>query len=134
MVPANPLDLTGSATDEHYSLATDKMVKIFNRAKTHIPIVTCIVGEAGYEKRVRSLLKGLKIPCYPTPEKAARGLRALRLRAKYLEMPKPPLVKLNDRNKVRWLDEHAKAGDFNRALFVHANVRIWHFLSQFSNG
>jgi len=132
VTPANPLDLTGSATDEHYSFAldliskhsgassilsivffigpamTDELVKIFERARSQIPIVTCIVGEAGYERKVRALLKNLKIPCYSTPEAAAMGLMALRLRAECLKISRPLPLKSGGENRVKWLNEHKK--------------------------
>lgn len=92
----------------HSSSHNGYVIKIIDQARIRIPIVSCIVGESGYERKARDSLKSLRVPCYPTPEKAAKGLKALRLRAEYLEIPKLPTLRLSDQNKVKWLDRHLK--------------------------
>ncbi|MDI6800523.1 MAG: acetate--CoA ligase family protein [Thermodesulfovibrionales bacterium] len=96
----NPVDLTAQVRDEDYITAlnelrdnydgfiiialpnvygiTERLPDMIKAAKSDInkPIVCHIPGN-GFAKRLTSLLEKMKIPVYPSPERAVRGLKAL---------------------------------------------------------
>jgi acetyltransferase len=125
---SNPLDLTGSAGDEEFISAlkilsraadidglllitfhhppkvTDKVVNVVGHLPKDIPTVVCDVGEAEYAKRIRESYDRLGVPSYPTPERAANALYALRLRARCLTVEKPPAVP-PEKDEISWLND-----------------------------
>jgi len=96
----NPLDLTAQVRDEDYILALDELRDVYDgflvialpnvpgiterlaelvrvvRTKMNKPIVFCIPPD-GVARRLISHLERIRIPVYPSPERAVRGLRAL---------------------------------------------------------
>ncbi len=96
----NPLDLTAQVKDEDYALAlnelkddydgfllialpnvygiSERLGKLMNEAVKDIkkPVVF-YVAEGGISKKLIALLEKSKIPVYPSPERAVRGLKAL---------------------------------------------------------
>lgn len=96
----NPVDLTAQVKDEDYALAinelkddydgflfialpnvlgiTEKLGRVMEDAVRDInkPVVF-YVSEGGISKKIISLLEKAKIPVYPSPERAVRGLKAL---------------------------------------------------------
>jgi acyl-CoA synthetase (NDP forming) len=96
----NPVDLTAQVRDEDYALAlrelkedydgfvvialpnvlgiTGKFAEVLTNAKTEIrkPLVSHIAS-SGITPRLRTRLEKARIPVYPSPERAVRGLRAL---------------------------------------------------------
>lgn len=123
---SNPLDLTGSAGDEDFITAlnilsrsadvdglllitfhhppkvTNKVFRVVGHLPKGIPTVVCDVGEAEYAKRIRASYDRLGVPSYPTPERAANALYALRLRADCMSMRKPPMTSPK-KDEVSWL-------------------------------
>lgn len=99
----NPVDLTGSASSEMFELATKILLeapevhsliviglhhvpgldenyvdKISNTASQYQkPVVACDIGETEMAMYVRSRFEKMGIPCYSSPEDAARSLVAL---------------------------------------------------------
>ncbi len=102
---ANPIDVTGSATDESFVYALEaalddkntdtimiiglhhvpgvtdelpkKLIDAIRRKNTNKPVVFCDVGGAEYAIKFRRLFEKAGIPAYPTPERAALVLRNL---------------------------------------------------------
>jgi acyl-CoA synthetase (NDP forming) len=96
----NPLDLTAQVKDEDYITAlnelkddydgfliialpnvlgiTERLPSLINefKEKSKKPVIAHI-AESGISKKLTSLLEGSKIPVYPSPERAVRGLKAL---------------------------------------------------------
>jgi len=107
----NPVDLTGSATSEMFELCTrvfiedpqvqgivviglhhapglkeDFVDRIANVAKSRAkPVVACDIGGTEMALYVRSRFEKLGIPCYETPEDAARAISALVKYGMYLK-------------------------------------------------
>jgi acyl-CoA synthetase (NDP forming) len=107
----NPVDLTGSATSEMFELCAKALLeassvhgvvvmglhhvpalkedfvdRIANVAKGHLkPVVACDIGETEMALFIRSRFEKLGIPCYETPEDAARAMSALVKYGKYLK-------------------------------------------------
>lgn len=105
VVISNPLDLTGSATNEamieayralafsdkfdmHIVIPTHQPPTIDERVIQGIadvakeagkPVVGCEMGESEWSKLFRRLMDGAGIPSYPTPERAVRALYGLTL-------------------------------------------------------
>ena len=107
----NPIDLTGSATSEMFELCTkilveepsvhgmvviglhcvpglnddyvDLIANIANERKK--PVVACDIGGTEMALYVRSRFEKLGVPCYETPEAAARAMSALVRYGKYLK-------------------------------------------------
>jgi len=99
----NPVDLTGSVTDEMFEVSVDLMFQDKNidgiiflglhhvpglkekyipgiakiAAKYTKPIVMCDIGETEMALYTRSRFDRLCIPAYPSPEDAARAMKAL---------------------------------------------------------
>jgi acyl-CoA synthetase (NDP forming) len=96
----NPIDLTGQARDEDYASAldevsddydgfliialpnvlgiTEKLAEVLKESKERInkPVVSYIAS-GGISVRLARLLQRARIPVYPSPERAVRGLKAL---------------------------------------------------------
>lgn len=96
----NPIDLTAQVKDEDYITAlnelrddydgfvivalpnvmgiTERLADMIKRAKADInkPVVFHIPAN-GVARRLTSLLEKMKIPVYPSPERAVRGLKAI---------------------------------------------------------
>jgi acyl-CoA synthetase (NDP forming) len=107
----NPVDLTGSVTDEMYEISADLMFQdpridgiIFLglhhmpglkekyisgiakiAAKYTKPIVMCDIGETEMALYTRSRFDRLCIPAYSSPEDAARAMKALVTYGKFLQ-------------------------------------------------
>jgi acetate---CoA ligase (ADP-forming) len=107
----NPVDLTGSVTDEQFKIAADLMfqdteidgiiflglhhmpglreIYIDNVAKVAAkyckPIVMCDIGETEMALYTRSRFDRLGIPSYSSPEDAARAMKALVTYGSYLQ-------------------------------------------------
>ncbi|MEM4533885.1 MAG: CoA-binding protein [Candidatus Korarchaeota archaeon] len=102
---ANPIDITGSATDESFVYALEavlddkntdsvmiiglhhvpgvtdqlpkKLVEVIEEKDTNKPVAFCTVGGADYAVRFRKSFEEAGIPTYPTPERAALVLKNL---------------------------------------------------------
>lgn len=107
----NPVDLTGSVTDEMFEIAADIMFQdkdisgiillglhhmpglreryidgvVEVSKKYNKPIVMCDIGETEMALYTRSRFDKLGIPSYTSPEDAARAMRALYLYGAYLQ-------------------------------------------------
>lgn len=103
ITPNNPLDLTGSASSETFRLASialkegytfdawlyitlhhppavyDDVVDVISsvRKEHGQPVVACDVGEAEWARIMRSKFESYGIPCYPTPDRAAKAIHFL---------------------------------------------------------
>jgi acetyltransferase len=101
--PNNPLDLTGSANSVSFRLGGEALLKgdpfdawlflTFHHAPAVYddvvdavaavgreggrPVVACDVGEAEWARIMRSKYESHGIPCYPTPDRAAKALHYL---------------------------------------------------------
>jgi len=101
--PNNPLDLTGSANSASFRLGGEALLKgdpfdawlflTFHHAPAVYddvvdavaaigreggrPVVACDVGEAEWARIMRSKYESHGIPCYPTPDRAAKALHYL---------------------------------------------------------
>ncbi len=108
---SNPVDLTGSVTDDMFEVAAELMFKdkeIYGiillglhhmpglrekyigcvakvAAKYTKPIVMCDIGETEMALYTRSRFDKLGIPSYPSPEDAARAMKALVAYGAYLQ-------------------------------------------------
>ncbi len=127
VVLSNPLDLTGSATNEtiietYRALATSDQFDMHLIIPTHQPptldekvvdgvaevarnvgksVVGCELGESEWSKLIRRRLDEMGIPSYPTPERAVRALYSLTLyrRKEYAE------PELAEKDRLEWLPE-----------------------------
>jgi acyl-CoA synthetase (NDP forming) len=110
----NPVDLTGSVTDDMFEVAVDLMFKdkdicgiillglhhmpglrekyidcvVKVAAKYTKPIVMCDIGETEMALYTRHRFDKLGIPSYPSPEDAARAMKALVTYGAYLQKSK----------------------------------------------
>jgi len=108
---SNPVDITGSASSEMFEIVTkilfdapeidgiiflgmhhtptlqeDFVDRIANLARKYLkPIVACDVGETEMALYVRSRFDRLGVPCYGSPEDAARSMAALASYGDYLK-------------------------------------------------
>ncbi|ABL87662.1 CoA-binding domain protein [Pyrobaculum islandicum DSM 4184] len=99
---SNPIDVTGSATDEHYKIVLDTLLPtaffdmalvvtlmqvpgltknlaeyIINSKKYGKPLVVVNFGGSELVQKFEDILEDNGIPVYPTPERAAKALWAL---------------------------------------------------------
>lgn len=113
-VAGNPVDLTGSATDEHYRIALDMLLptaffdmalvvtllqvpgltdnlaeRLLGARRYGKPIVVVNFGGSEMVQRFENALEEGGIPVYPTPERAAKALWALYQYAKVRRLVRP---------------------------------------------
>ncbi len=127
VVASNPIDLTGSATNEamieayrtlafsdrfdmHLIIPTHQPPTLDERVIHEVakvmreagkPLVGCELGESEWSKLFRRMMDEAGIPSYPTPERAVRALYGLTLyrRKKFLEF------ELAREDRLKWLPE-----------------------------
>jgi len=107
---ANPVDLTGSVTDDQFVISADVMFRdpeingiillglhhmpglrekyidgiVLIASRYCKPIVMCDIGETEMALYTRSRFDRLSVPSYPSPEAAARAMKALVTYGEYL--------------------------------------------------
>jgi acyl-CoA synthetase (NDP forming) len=134
--PNNPLDLTGSASSETFRLASDALkggdmfdawlyitlhhapavyddvvdvVSSVHKERGQ-PVVACDVGEAEWARIMRSKYESHGIPCFPTPDRAAKAIHFL---SRYGSMKDDPELWRDTQatvDKVGWLGQYREAG------------------------
>jgi acyl-CoA synthetase (NDP forming) len=127
--PNNPLDLTGSASSLTFRLSSEVLVKraAFDAAlfvtlhhapavyddvveviswfqkATGKPVVACDVGEAEWARIMRSKYESHGIPCYPTPDRAARAVHLLSKHGSFKRDPEVWRDTQRSEDRVWWL-------------------------------
>jgi acyl-CoA synthetase (NDP forming) len=107
---SNPVDLTGSVTDDQFVISADVMFRdpeingiillglhhmpglrekyidgiVMISSRYSKPIVMCDIGETEMALYTRSRFDRLSVPSYPSPEAAARAMKALVTYGEYL--------------------------------------------------
>jgi acyl-CoA synthetase (NDP forming) len=134
--PNNPLDLTGSAGSQAFKLASDALMKgdLFDawlfvtlhhapavyddvvdsistvRAEAGLPVVACDVGEAEWARIMRSKYESHGIPCYPTPDRAAKAIHFLSRYGSFKADPEVWRDTQSASDRAGWLSSYAEAG------------------------
>jgi acyl-CoA synthetase (NDP forming) len=134
--PNNPLDLTGSASSETFRLASgvllarekfdaslyitlhhapavfDDVVEVITAVQKESgrPVVACDVGEAEWARIMRSKFESHGIPCFPTPDRAAKALYFLSRYGFIVSDPETWHDSQEREDRVQWLARFAASG------------------------